>query len=46
MIRESIWEGAIQLTVSSLSNVVAIFKSEYNFKWNFHQLPRTMAGHT
>lgn len=27
MIRESIWEGAIQLTVSSLSNVVAIFKS-------------------
>ncbi|KAG2656927.1 hypothetical protein PVAP13_1KG121800 [Panicum virgatum] len=26
MIRESIWEGAIQLTVSSLSNVVAIFK--------------------
>ncbi|AQK59899.1 Putative SPOC domain / Transcription elongation factor S-II protein [Zea mays] len=27
MIRESIWEGAIQLNVSSLSNVVAIFKS-------------------
>uniref|UniRef100_A0A804PHS7 TFIIS central domain-containing protein n=1 Tax=Zea mays TaxID=4577 RepID=A0A804PHS7_MAIZE len=27
MIRESIWEGAIQLTVSSLCNVVAIFKS-------------------
>ena len=26
MIRESIWEGAIQLNVSSLSNVVAIFK--------------------
>lgn len=27
MIRESIWEGAIQLTLSSLTNVVAIFKS-------------------
>uniref|UniRef100_A0A0E0G2W0 TFIIS central domain-containing protein n=2 Tax=Oryza nivara TaxID=4536 RepID=A0A0E0G2W0_ORYNI len=27
MIRESIWEGAIQLTMSSLTNVVAIFKS-------------------
>ncbi|KAK8461451.1 hypothetical protein SEVIR_1G039700v4 [Setaria viridis] len=27
MIRESIWEGAIQLTVSSLSNVFAFFKS-------------------
>lgn len=27
VIRESIWEGAIQLTVSSLTNVVAIFKS-------------------
>jgi hypothetical protein len=26
MIRESIWEGAIQLTLSSLTNVVAIFK--------------------
>lgn len=26
MIRESIWEGAIQLTMSSLTNVVAIFK--------------------
>lgn len=26
MIRESIWEGAIQLTVSSLSNVFAFFK--------------------
>ncbi|KAK3156331.1 hypothetical protein QOZ80_2AG0105800 [Eleusine coracana subsp. coracana] len=27
MIRESIWEGAIQLTLSSLTNAVAIFKS-------------------
>ncbi|XP_006648446.2 death-inducer obliterator 1-like [Oryza brachyantha] len=27
IIRESIWEGAIQLTMSSLTNVVAIFKS-------------------
>uniref|UniRef100_A0ACD5VAZ3 Uncharacterized protein n=1 Tax=Avena sativa TaxID=4498 RepID=A0ACD5VAZ3_AVESA len=27
MIRESIWEGAIQLSLSSLTNVVAIFKS-------------------
>ncbi|TVU33001.1 hypothetical protein EJB05_24772 [Eragrostis curvula] len=27
IIRESIWEGAIQLTLSSLTNVVAIFKS-------------------
>jgi hypothetical protein len=26
MIRESIWEGAIQLTLSSLTNVVVIFK--------------------
>ncbi|KAL6888877.1 hypothetical protein ACP4OV_009903 [Aristida adscensionis] len=27
LVRESIWEGAIQLTMSSLTNVVAIFKS-------------------
>ncbi|KAL5211313.1 hypothetical protein ABZP36_022160 [Zizania latifolia] len=27
MIRESIWEGAIQLTMSSLTNVVALYKS-------------------
>ncbi|XP_062218545.1 uncharacterized protein LOC133918608 [Phragmites australis] len=27
IVRESIWEGAIQLTMSSLTNVVAIFKS-------------------
>ncbi|KAG8070334.1 hypothetical protein GUJ93_ZPchr0006g45161 [Zizania palustris] len=27
MIRESIWEGAIQLTMSSLTNVVAFYKS-------------------
>jgi hypothetical protein len=39
MIRESIWEGAIQLTLSSLTNVVAIFK-RYVLTASFHWMAR------